>query len=426
MTKKYVMLVKNDAAANNNKFYEIKLEDDDSVVARYGRVGATGVIENKGFGEATFEKVKKSKTAGSKGYREVEVMVNEGGAPSTSKGGNLAEIAKRDIAKGNTALYALLDRLTQINRFQLLAASGGQIDIVDGEVKTALGVLVPLSSIESAKKILVDLNQLVSASDLGSEYVTKLQDYLTLVPQKVGHKRGWDQNFFTEFTTFTHQNDLLEQLENSVKNSKPIEVKTDETADEVIERLFGYHLEVVEDGKEYDRINHFYTGSVNRVHVASNRKLHKIYRMVNDDKAQKFADVAARLGNVKMLWHGTRAHNVLSILKGGLIIPPTVGGGYTIAGRMFGDGVYFSDQSTKSLNYSAGYWGSGGAEAGTIFMLNAQVAMGKEYIPRGPMQHRPAGYDSIYAIGKQSGVQNNEMIVPDVNQFRLDFLCEFE
>ena len=128
-----------------------------------------------------------------------------------------------------------------------------------------------------------------------------------------------------------------------------------------------------------------------------------------------------------MLWHGTRAHNVLSILKGGLIIPPSTGaGGYTIAGRMFGDGVYFSDQSTKSLNYSAGYWGSGGAEKGNIFMLNAQVAMGKSYTPPGPTQRRPAGYDSIYAIGGKSGVQNNEMIVPTLEQIHLDYLCEFE
>ena len=28
-------------------------------------------------------------------------------------------------------------------------------------------------------------------------------------------------------------------------------------------------------------------------------------------------------------------------------------------GRMFGNGVYFSDQSTKALNYAYGYWGGG-------------------------------------------------------------------
>ena len=184
MTKKYVMLLMNNAEGNNNKFYEMKLEDDDGVVIRYGRVGASGVTEHKGYGEATFEKVKNSKTK--KGYREVEVVVSEGdSAPASSKGGNLAEIAKRDIANGNTSLHALLDRLTQINRFQLLAASGGQIDIVDGEVKTALGVLIPLSSIDRAKILLSELGGYVNASNLGSSYVNTLQDYLTLVPQKL-------------------------------------------------------------------------------------------------------------------------------------------------------------------------------------------------------------------------------------------------
>ncbi len=424
MTKKYVMLLMNNAEGNNNKFYEMKLEDDDGVVIRYGRVGASGVTEHKGYGEATFEKVKNSKTK--KGYREVDVVVSEGGSgPASSKGGNLAEIAKRDIANGNTALHALLDRLATINRFQLLAASGGQIDIVDGEVKTALGVLIPLSSIDRAKILLSELGGYVNASDLGTSYVNALQDYLTLVPQKLSHKRGWDKTFFSEFTTFQNQHDLLEQLENSVKNSKPI--VRDESAEEKIERLFGYSLETVDDPIQFKRINDFYTNGINRVHVASNRKLHKIYKMVNAEKLAQFEETAKRLGNVQMLWHGTRAHNVLSILKGGLIIPPTVGGGYTIAGRMFGDGVYFSDQSTKSLNYSAGYWGSGGYEKGNIFMLNANVAMGKSYTPPGPMSRPPpAGYDSIYAIGGKSGVQNNEMIVPSLSQIHLDYLCEFE
>jgi poly [ADP-ribose] polymerase len=423
MTKKYVMLLMNNAEGNNNKFYEMKLEDDDGVVIRYGRVGASGVTEHKGYGEATFEKVKNSKTK--KGYREVEVVVSEGGsAPASSKGGNLAEIAKRDIANGNTSLHALLDRLAQINRFQLLAASGGQIDIVDGEVKTALGVLIPLSSIDRAKILLSELGGYVNASDLGSSYVNTLQDYLTLVPQKLSHKRGWDKTFFSEFTTFQNQHDLLEQLENSVKNSKPI--VRDETSEEKIERLFGYSLETVADSSVFDKINKFYNATSQHKHISSNKKLINIYKLVNDDKSASFNEKSNKIGNEMMLWHGTRSANILSILKNGLIIPPTTGGGYTIAGRLFGNGVYFSDQSTKSLNYSVGYWGKDGVASGSVFMINATVAMGKYYTPTGPIQRRPTSYDSIYAVGGKSGVINNEMIVDDLNQFRLDYLCEFD
>lgn len=424
MAKRYVMLLMNNAAGNNNKFYEMKLEDDDGVVIRYGRVGANGVTEHKGYGEAVFEKVKNAKIR--KGYREVDVVTNSNGTVGNSSNSakNIAEIAKRDVAKGNPTLHKLMDRLSEINRFQLLAASGGQIDIVDGEVKTALGILVPLSSIEEAKLKLIELAEYVEREDLTTSYINLLQDYLTLIPQKIPSKRGWHNSFFTEFTNFQNQNDLLEQLENSVKNSKPIEEVVDPQKE--IERIFGYHLEVLDDTKTFNKIDKFYKSTLQRQHVSSNRKLKNVYRMVNEVKAKEYDEVLSRLGNEMMLWHGTRACNVLSILKGGLIIPPTVGGNYTIAGRMFGDGCYFSDQSSKSLNYSVGYWGSGGYESGSVFMLNASVAMGKAYTPSGPTHSRPAGYDSIFAKGGKSGVMNNEMIVPTTNQFRLDYLCEFD
>lgn len=422
MAKRYEMLVMTNAEGNNNKFYEMKMEDNDEVIIRYGRVGANGATESKGFGEDIFEKVKASKVK--KGYKPVDVVVNEGGRPTSSSGGSLAEIAKRDVAGGDARLSALLDRLAQINRFQLLAASGGQIDIVDGEVKTALGVLISLDAIGKAKADLQELATYVNANDFSSSYVNLLQEYLTKIPQKVSHKRGWDQTFFTEHTTLTSQYDLLDQLENSVKNSKPVEV-TDEQ--EEIARVFGYSLEVVEDGADFEKLRKFYNATLQRMHVSSSKKLVRVYRMQNDDKSKLYEATKARLGNEQMLWHGTRACNVLSILKGGLIIPPTTGGNFTIAGRMFGNGVYFSDQSSKSLNYSVGYWGSDGVDKGnSVFMLNASVAMGKSYTPDRPIQNRPSGYDSIYAVGGKSGVMNNEMIVPDLNQFRLDFLCEFE
>ena len=275
MSKKYAMLVMNNAEGNNNKFYELKLQDDDSVVIRYGRVGASGVSENKGFGESTFDKVANAKRK--KGYKDVQVVTHSEGVVSTGMKETVLDIAKRDIAKNDPTLHKLLTRLSEINRFQLLSASGGQIDIVDGEVKTALGVLVPLSSIITAKTKLGELNQFVTNNDLGTEYVNTLQDYLTLVPQKIQSKRGWDKNFFTEFTTYQNQYDLLEQLENSVKNSKPPEPKKDSASD-TMARVFGYSMQAVEDGKVFDQINKFYTGSSNSRHVASNRKLYKIYR----------------------------------------------------------------------------------------------------------------------------------------------------
>lgn len=417
MAKKYAMLVKVDGTENNNKFYEIKLNEDDSVTARYGRVGTDGVIENKGYGEDAFDKVFKAKTGPRKGYKQVDIVVSEGGVTASSKTGSLAEIAKRDIANNNPVLAELLEKLAKINRFNLLSATGGQIDIVDGEVKTPLG-LVTKASVEKARTKLEELSDITDST--ADSYKDLLNEYLSIIPQKVPRQHGWYRNFMSEVSSFEKQYDLLDQLENSINNLKPVEAK-----DNNPERVFAYSLSLLEDKKKFKEIESFYNSNMNRRHACAHLKLKRVYVITNQDKTDKYTKIKDKIGNEQRLWHGTRAHNILSILKGGLIIPP-MNGNYTVSGRMFGNGVYFSDQSTKSLNYAYGYWNSGSGFDDNCFMVLAQVAMGKSYIPSGPFNRFPSGYDSTYAIGGKSGVQNNEMIVYDTDQFDLQYLCEFD
>lgn len=423
---KSIMLVKTSAADNNNKFYEVKLFADGNVVGRNGRVGTDGVLQNKGpVGEGGYDKLVAEKTK--KGYKKVDIATVEtvatpAGAKTVVKE-SLAEIAKREITNNDPRCNDVIDYLNAQNRFQLLQATGGQIDIVDGVVKTPVGP-VTQAAIVAARSLLVELQGHVNRHNLGSDYVHALEDYLTAVPQKIAHKRGWDQNFFTEFTNFSKQNDLLDQLENSIVSYKPPVITDDAKDDAPVQRIFGYQMAVLDDRDTFARIKKFYDSNVNRSHSCSHLKLKRVFVLTNDDKHSEFKKKAAEIGNVMQLWHGTRAHNVLSILKGGLIIPTSTGG-YTITGRMFGDGIYFSDQSSKSLNYAYGYWGGGGRQ-NNCFMLLADVAMGKAYTPRGPQGHIPAGYHSMFAKGGQSGVMNNEMIVYKLNQAHLAYLCEFD
>lgn len=137
---------------------------------------------------------------------------------------------------------------------------------------------------------------------------------------------------------------------------------------------------------------------------------------------REFEESGSKVGNVKELWHGTKASNLLSILKKGFFIPPT--NVPYVTGRMFGNGVYFSDQSTKSLNYAYGYWD--GNRQDNCFMFLCNVAMGKEYTPSGPSTQLPApGYDSTFAKAGKSGVGNNEMIVYRTSQIDPRYLIEF-
>jgi poly [ADP-ribose] polymerase len=124
--------------------------------------------------------------------------------------------------------------------------------------------------------------------------------------------------------------------------------------------------------------------------------------------------------NMQELWHGTKKSNIISIFKNGFVIPPQNAKHCT--GRMFGTGIYLSDQSTKALNYSYGWWS--GSRDKNCYMFLCDVMMGREYIPSGSCSSRPFGYDSIFAKAGKSGVINNEMIVP-LGQVNPKYLVEF-
>ena len=119
----------------------------------------------------------------------------------------------------------------------------------------------------------------------------------------------------------------------------------------------------------------------------------------------------------------TKASNLLSILQQGLIIPPADASQCT--GRMFGNGIYGSQQSTKALNYATNYWNPSGEDE-RVFMLLCDFAMGKEYHPQGSNRRFPvSGYDSTYVAGGAANIINQESIVYSHSQVDIKYLCEF-
>lgn len=432
MVKEQAMLIFTDAKQNNNKFYEVVLNDDNSVFARWGRVGAEGQTKTSCGGVSEFNRIIKSKL--SKGYVRSKTMSLNPNMQNQSKIA-LAEAAKRDMLGDRVTdvkaslLVKLVERLTEMNRHQLVAASGGNIQVDDsGLITTPLG-LVTASTVEEARVLLNQIDKYIQKKQYTNDkYIESLEQYLKLIPQKVPSRRGWYETFFTEHSSLNAQGILLDQLESSIDLYKEKEkdiLASLNKKQNIIEKVFSTRLELVEDLSVIKKIEKFFNDNKNSRHVSSHLKLKNVYILINDDFDNKFRDIAKKLGNVQMLWHGTRAFNVLSILKGGLIIPKS-GGSYHITGRMFGNGIYFSDQSTKSLNYSYGYW-DGGTRDNNCFMFIADVAMGKSYIPAGYNNgsYPIKGYDSVFAKAGHGGVLNNEMIVYMLNQVNLKYLCEF-
>lgn len=434
--KEQAMLIFTDAINNNNKFYEIILHDDGQVNMRWGRVGADGQRKTSHGGQSEFNSIIRAKTA--KGYERTKTMsLNVSGAANNAKI-NLAETAKRDIlgetfAAGNKnsgVLLKLVERLSEMNRHQIMAASNGNIQIDEsGLITTPLG-MVTATTIDEARILLNNIEKFVAKKNFSSEkYIGSLEQYLRLIPQKVPHRRGWHETFFVDHTNLLAQNSFLDQLEGSIDLYKGKEKEAREKANQpkdIIEKVFSTRIELVEDPAIIKKITKYYNDNKNAMHVSSHLKLKNVYTIINEDWTKRFEEKAKKVGNTKMLWHGTRAFNVLSIFKNGLIIPKS-GGSYHITGRMFGDGLYFSDQSSKALNYSYGYW-DGGARDTNCFMFLADVSLGTPYTPAysNDRAYPVKGYDSVFAEGKKSGVHNNEMIVYDLAQANLKYLCEFD
>lgn len=445
------MLLLVSAGANSNKFYHVTLSDTGVVSKRYGRVGAAGVTNTENTGERGFESVIRGKIR--KGYHEIAI-VSDSQEPTNSTN-TLSSIAKTALVGtggSNSVLDELIDTLVRLNNHDILEASGGMISVSDdGLMKTPLG-LIDISSINEAKRV---LSSLENKTIHNREFVPLLENYLQLVPQKVGSRKGWYETFFNDNNTFLAQHEFLKQLgeslelrEERIKVARSTDIQDDHD-DSKYEKLFKLKINVLEDKAEFKRIEKMFETGKSIHHPSSRYKLKAVYLLDDADGLESYNRNLAKMGNEKTLWHGTRPNNVLSILRHKLFIPP-VNGKIQIQGRLFGTGLYFGDTgeetnkglrfgrpgtvsggASKALNYSVGgVWDRGPREA-RCFMFLAKGILGREAHPQGRDGHSrdsiqiSGKYDSIYAKAKDTYLKNDEIIIWNTEQISMRYLCEF-
>lgn len=425
-----------DAKNNNNKVWEYEIDASGALIVRWGRVGNTLQEETKTTFSRSRDVEAKVREKLKKGYREIKVVGGTGAVDTnpvqTATKDFIKEAARAQLARNSADLVHLVERLVEANKHELFQASGGQLnlDLKTGIVSTPIGVVTKDNVIEARRILNTVLSSHVLKKDLDAKpYIENLNSYLMLIPQKVASRRGWHLDFLTDKADLVQQSTLLDQLEASADLAAS-RVKDALTGDKngngglATHVLFDATLDLVTDRKIIEMVEKKFRESINSNHESRNLRPIRVYEVHLPKIRSSFQGDGAKLSNIWMLWHGTRMFNVLSILKSGLIIPRS-GGSFQITGRMFGDGLYFSDQSTKSLNYSYGYW-DGRTRDTNCFMFLADVAMGKHYTPPRPTGSLPSGYDSMYAQANKSGVMNNEMIVYRTSQADLRYLIEFD
>jgi poly [ADP-ribose] polymerase len=192
-------------------------------------------------------------------------------------------------------------------------------------------------------------------------------------------------------------------------------------------------------------------------------KTHKVYRVKRGGEDKNFlknaeeiakecgkhhpSDVYARLvknrpdvpkelqelykqANISPGWHGTRRANMIGITTKGLLIRPS---GVTHAGSMYGDGIYWATNSTKSINYcdvKGSYWAQGSNKTAYLFL--GDVAYGNYKMANGSHFYSKSNikpYHSVFAKAG-GGVYNDELITYSPTgphqQHALRYIIEFE
>lgn len=443
--KKSVTLQMTDFEGGNNKFYQMELHVGSSGKVRlysaYGRTGKTPAKEERvptsvAEAEKEFDKIQKSKEK--KGYRRVDMVATSHG----SEVGNqkilsqdfkkdkvdTGEAKKAPTLKLDSTVSKLVERLfveagqtckSQLNGSLQSTASNPLGTLSLTQLKEGKDILQKVNSLLSGKKTLIGSIE-PEVMELSNAFYSAIPQEIPLRPKSEEARKAWMGRFaLNNPQILDEKSDLLDLL-GDVKGmmagfaTDDIEVKYKE--------LNCDFKPTSQD--EFVRIKKFLEDSQSQYHhwklVAK-----KIWKISSRGQAGYRSHMES-IGNIQPLFHGSRAANIMGICKKGLLLRPP---GAYVTGSMFGNGLYFADQSTKSSQYATARFGGGASQYGnTFFMFVADVSLGriKQYNDaQSSLVKAPQGYDSVQGLKGRSLV-HNEFIVYDLRQNELQYLIEFE
>lgn len=452
---KNIVLQVTDVKNNNNKFYSLELHKskggDHRLFSHYGR---TDDLETKGddagtkecrYGdqwsiEREYDKIVKSKQK--KGYKEVHLAKSNIGsdkAKGQSSGhidtATINAMTKTTKKKSSKKKKSVLIDQNVRSLIETLYKEAGEALTQRANVKitadgfaTPLGVLT-LGQVDRGFGILSDVRRAIQNGQLST--VKELSsDFYTTIPHRIGRSRAAIE---AAVISSIEKSDEAEETLQLMKDMLNINQDSDQNlfaTDEVDEKYRALKTDIEFVPKSdplWDKIRHYVNSTESSYHGRS-LQVKNVYRISRHGENKAFNP--KRLEDVRELFHGTRSRNVVGIMTRGLLLPNVAARhGAQITGAMFGPGLYFADQSTKSANY-CGY----GYNTRSSFMFIAGVALGKikKYqSAQTQLRSPPPGYDSV--MGEASvnratwgRLVHNEYIIFNNNQQELRYIVEFE
>jgi len=453
-----------DVIKNSNKFYHAEIQVASSGKARilttYGRVGAKNpTIEYRYYSSEQAcmndfnSLVKKKRDRKKNPYREVDLAI-------TSVGSKGAKEIKKPMTGLNVSSGVISNLHSEVQRL-VSGWFGATGSFIEMNLKCPLGQLTT-EHIDKGRKVLDDcLTRTKSKKRTGQlEYDNLTNQYYSLIPQILPNKIQASELRLNDVNKIMAQHSILDTFTDAKNVSSVLgkgaaidqqylKLKADLDYVEPNDPIYKWIANLILETRAK---NHSHLGKIKIFNIFKlsrngatdhfNKSLEKIakevsgkgtkpkYTNLNRFDLNKEEDVEFKQANVWPLWHGTRPENMVGIISKGLLIRPS---GAVYTGSMFGDSLYFAENSSKSMNYTgckgAGWSGSSGKSRAFLFL--GDVIVGNPYVVKRSQFFRkpPAGHHSVYAVPGYA-LYNSENMIYNASgkgqQHKFRYIVEFQ
>jgi poly [ADP-ribose] polymerase 2/3/4 len=458
IAKKAVLQV-TDIKNNNNKYYAVELHNAGANFRVFTHYGRTDDLENNpnagqkecrffsdaGSAQSEYDRIYREKTSKAKGYKEVALASSKIGSQK-AVGQSSGDVDAKTLAK----IKAPAEAKKKVEKKKFAPVPDGVSDLVKtlfaeathaltttvaakitaNGIETPLGVLT-VGQVEKGEEILTQIHaQLqakkgsLSSGKSASAFESLSGDFYTAIPHRIGRTRDAVQSAIIDtLAELVQKQETLQLMKDMLAvNGDGGSVLFDDKTEEQYAAL-GVTLEALASTTaEWKKW---------AAHVLESQVKSKSIKVQNVFKVQRpseWESFDSKVGNDKMLFHGSRVQNWVGLLTRGILMPKVVvsmGVGRTDAGWL-GNGIYFGDASCTSAFYTTP------SKKKTRYMCINRVGLGKmkDYtkITYG-LNEPPKGYDSTHGVRRQSGVtsefDDDEYVIYRQNQQRMEYLVEF-
>uniref|UniRef100_A0A8C2P6V9 Poly [ADP-ribose] polymerase n=1 Tax=Capra hircus TaxID=9925 RepID=A0A8C2P6V9_CAPHI len=395
--------------SNNNKFYIIQLLEEAGCFfcwTRWGCVGEVGQSKLNRFvsledAKKDFEKKFRDKTKNSWAERDrfvahpgkytlIEVQREDEAQEAVvqADGGPVRAVVQRvRPCSLDAATQKLITNIFSKDMFQNAMA------LMDLDVKKMpLGKLSKQQIARGFEALEAVEAALKAPADSGHSLEELSSHFYTVIPHNFSHSRPPPINSPKLLQAKKDMLLVLADIELAqTLQATPEETKKVEEVPHPLDReyqLLKCQLQLLDPETPEYKVIHAYLKTSNSYRPPA---LQHVWKVDREGEADRF-QVHAKLGNRKLLWHGTNVAVVAAILTSGLHIMPHSGG-------RVGKGIYFASENSKSAGYVTGM--SCGAHC-IGYMFLGEVALGREYqitVDKPSLKQPPSGFDSVIARG---------------------------